>query len=86
MMKYKYAEDKPKDCRFCYWWGGKKQRCRLSEENCYYLIPVTQKKETSPCESCAYGKAGPCIGFCMKSILQSSRKEASGKVVSTCRS
>ena len=21
----KFAEDKPKDCKFCYYWGGKKK-------------------------------------------------------------
>ena len=35
----KFAEDKPKDCKFCYYWGGKKKGCTLGgEEKCYYLI------------------------------------------------
>ncbi len=85
MMKYKFAEDKPRDCKYCYWWGGKKQGCTLREENCYYIIPVKTKKKKSPCEECPYGKGGPCIGFCMKEILQSSRKGSGGKVVSICR-
>lgn len=25
----KFAEDKPKDCKFCYYWGGKKKGCIL---------------------------------------------------------
>lgn len=29
-----YTEDKPKDCRYCYFWGGKKKRCML--DGCYY--------------------------------------------------
>ena len=33
-----YTEDKPKDCRYCYFWGGKKKRCMLN--GCYY-----QRKE-----------------------------------------
>ena len=85
MMKYRYAEDKPKDCQYCYWWGGKNRGCTLREENCYYIIPVKTKKKQSPCEGCPYGKNGPCVGFCMKEILHSSRKGAGGKVVSICR-
>jgi hypothetical protein len=84
MMKYKFAEDKPRDCQYCYWWGGKKRGCTLGEENCYYIIPEKTKKKKNPCEECPYGKGGPCIGFCMKELLQSSRKGSGGKVVSTC--
>ena len=29
-----YTEDKPKDCRYCYFWGGKKKGCML--DSCYY--------------------------------------------------
>ena len=29
-----YTEDKPKDCRYCYFCGGKKKRCML--DSCYY--------------------------------------------------
>lgn len=25
----KFAEDRPKDCKFCYFWGGKKKGCTL---------------------------------------------------------
>ena len=24
-----YTDDKPKDCRYCYFWGGKKKGCML---------------------------------------------------------
>ena len=45
----KFAEDKPKDCKFCYYWGGKKKGCILGgEEKCFYLIkeqpPVKKTK------------------------------------------
>ena len=37
MSEVKYAEDRPKDCRYCYFWSGKKKGCDLGgEENCYY--------------------------------------------------
>ena len=29
-----YTEDKPKDCRYCYFWGRKKKGCML--DSCYY--------------------------------------------------
>ena len=39
MSEVKYAEDRPKDCRYCYFWSGKKKGCDLGdEENCYYRI------------------------------------------------
>ena len=35
MSEVKYAEDRPKDCRYCYFWSGKKKGCDLPvhEEN-----------------------------------------------------
>ena len=39
MSEVKYSEDRPKDCRYCYFWSGKKKGCDLGgEENCYYRI------------------------------------------------
>ena len=35
----RYAEDKPKSCKYCYFWGGKKKGCELGEDKCYYLLP-----------------------------------------------
>lgn len=71
----RYAEDRPEDCRFCYWWGGRNRKCLLGEENCYYLLPAKKPdSEKSRCEGCPYGRANPCIGFCMKEILKGTRK------------
>lgn len=43
----RYADDKPKDCKYCYFWGGKKKGCTLGGvENCYYLI----KEDEAPVE------------------------------------
>ena len=63
-----YAKDKPDDCRLCYFWEGRKKRCILGEENCYYLISIPPK-EKSDCDGCFYGRHKPCIGWCTKQVL-----------------
>lgn len=66
--KVRYAED----CKYCYFWEGKKKGCKFGEiENCDYLIreekiPVKKTK----CDDCPYKKNGPCIGWCTKELLQ----------------
>ena len=65
----RYAEDKPKSCKYCYFWSGKKKGCELGEEKCYYLLPEEPKKPAGPCDGCPYGRNNPCIGFCMKKVL-----------------
>lgn len=71
----RYAEDRLKDCRFCHWWGGRNRKCTLGEKNCYYLLPPKEtKSEKNRCSGCPYGKTNPCIGFCMKELLQDTRK------------
>ena len=44
----KYAEDKPKDCSYCYFWNSRKNGC--SKEECYYRLlpeePFEEKEET----------------------------------------
>ena len=62
-----YTKDKPKDCRYCYFWGRKKKRCML--DGCYYQ----RKPENvnSECYGCPYGRAQPCIGWCTREILRS---------------
>ena len=73
----RYASDKPKECKQCYWWSGCNKKCTLGKENCYYLLPTAEKKKTkSPCDGCPYGRTNPCIGYCMKEIL-GSRKAGS---------
>lgn len=61
-----YAEDKPKDCRFCYWYGNKNKPCTLKE--CWYLLRPAEEKIT-PCTGCPYGMHRPCIGWCTKKCL-----------------
>lgn len=73
----RYAEDKPKACRYCYFWQGKGKGCELAE--CYYLLP--QEPGTPPeaddgeisCRGCPYGKHSPCIGYCLEKILRELR-------------
>lgn len=69
MDKNIYAEDKPKDCRYCYFWRGKRKGCELGVENCYYIIKV-QPKPKSECDGCPYGRVNPCIGWCTKKIMR----------------
>ena len=47
MSEIKYAEDKPKDCKYCYWWGGRKKGCQLGVENCYYIIQEKKPEKKS---------------------------------------
>lgn len=61
MPEVKYAEERPKDCRYCYFWSGKKKGCDLgSEENCYYRI---RPEETpySECDGCPYRQEPKCF-------------------------
>lgn len=70
MNKKRYAADKPKNCKYCYFWNGRKRECSLTEERCYYLLPTKEEqKPKSRCDGCAYARNAPCIGFCMIDIL-----------------
>ena len=63
-----YCENgKPKDCRYCYYYG--RHGCMLKV--CYYDRPKPETKPVSECDDCPYGKCGPCIGWCTKEILRS---------------
>ena len=62
-----YTEDKPKDCRYCYFWGRKKKGCML--DSCYYQRK--QENVNSECYGCPYGRGQPCIGWCTRKILRS---------------
>ena len=74
MGDIRYAYDKPKDCRYCYWWGGKKEGCTLGEEDCYYRLPdLTPDKPKSRCDSCSYKRSLPCVGYCIRDIVKETR-------------
>lgn len=67
--KTRYAADKPKDCRYCYFWEGKKKGCKLGEDQCYYILPEKKpEKKKSPCDGCPYGRVSPCIGYCIRQL------------------
>ncbi|MCF0129963.1 MAG: hypothetical protein HUJ70_15365 [Pseudobutyrivibrio sp.] len=63
-----YAQDKPKDCRYCHWWESKKKGCVLTEERCYYLLKPPEEKIT-PCTGCCYGRTRQCVGYCLKKAM-----------------
>ena len=63
-----YSQDKPKECRYCYFWKNNRVGCELGSDNCFYRIP--QKQAISECDGCPYGRASPCIGWCTKRILK----------------
>lgn len=89
----RYAPDKPKECKHCYFWMGKRKGC--SQKECYYLLseesngpgtvqgnlPVLESGESGNCPGCPYGRHSPCIGYCIRKIMQEMRekKQAAGK-------
>ena len=51
-----YCENgKPKDCRYCYYYG--RHGCMLKV--CYYDRPKPETKPVSECDDCPYVKCGP---------------------------
>ncbi len=73
--RIKYASDKPKNCKGCYYWSGSRYGCKLGESQCYYILPQERsKKEKSPCDGCPYGRVNPCIGYCIKNLRDKQRQ------------
>lgn len=66
-MKDTNADGKPKDCRYCYYFG--RHSCTL--DACYYEKPPGWTTPKSECDDCPYGRCSPCIGWCTKEILRS---------------
>ncbi|MBQ9278836.1 MAG: hypothetical protein IJ224_09430 [Lachnospiraceae bacterium] len=65
-----YSEDKPFDCRYCYFFNDKKDCCTMKE--CYYAIPLKEEVAFAEgdCRGCAYGRASLCIGYCtLKNLM-----------------
>lgn len=65
-----HIEDKPKDCRYCYFYNRQTGCVYKGKSNCYYKQPKV-KSPVSECDGCPYGKASPCIGWCTKELLRS---------------
>ena len=67
MKKNRYREDKPQDCRYCYWYM--EGRGCVLDRGCYYeLIDEPEEKGEHPCEGCAYARPIPCLGYCLKKL------------------
>lgn len=62
-----YADDKPKDCKYCYF-GTTKGVCTRYE--CFYVIKRNKQTRNKCIEDCPYGAHWPCIGWCTRKILQ----------------
>ena len=41
MSEQRYADDKPRDCRYCYFWNESSEVCE--RQICYYLLPEEEK-------------------------------------------
>lgn len=74
--KQRYSADKPVSCKFCYFWLGRDKGCEL--ESCYYILPekppptaeeLAQRYRCGDCNTCPYGRASPCIGYCIVKIM-----------------
>lgn len=89
----RYAADKPGECRYCYFWNGRRKCC--GQRECYYLLPEEIPKAekepeelsqqypvgTGDCQSCPYGRHSPCIGYCIRKIMleMKQKRQAAGK-------
>ena len=75
----KYSAYRPWDCRYCYYWAGKKKGC--SQKECYYLIKaedlIQPKEYPAPghCPGCPYGRVHLCIGYCTAKLLGETVKD-----------
>ena len=76
MGKQRYSADKPVSCKYYYFWQGKRKGCEL--KSCYYLLPeksppsaeeLAELYHRGNCNTCPYGRASPCIGFCIEKIM-----------------
>ncbi len=65
-----HMEDKPKDCRYCYFYKRQSGCIYKGKSECYYA-QTQAKSPISECDGCSYGKASPCIGWCTKELLRS---------------
>lgn len=70
MQEIKFTEDRPKDCRYCYFWSGKRTGCELGGEgNCYYRVRL-REGPLNECEDCPYRQEPKCESLCMKKVLK----------------
>ena len=89
----RYEEDKPRDCRYCYYWAGRIRGC--SRKECWYLVPLPEKPKKEfdengvpvlGCRTCAYGKQGHASGIVSRrSSGKYFQRHADGSFLQTCR-
>ncbi len=73
-----YARDKPKDCRYCYFWQGKYKGCAMGGPgSCFYIIPQ-EEWALDRCNGCPYGRDAPCIGWCTVDVMDAVFKRKKG--------
>ena len=74
MSEQRYADDKPRDCRYCYFWNESSEVCE--RQTCYYLLPEEEKVTYTEgdCRGCPYGIASRCIGYCTAKIIKEFRE------------
>ena len=66
-----HTEDKPKDCRYCYFWKQTEGCTYRGKTDCYYISAQKPPATVSECDGCPYGRASPCIGWCTKELMRS---------------
>ena len=66
-----HTEDKPKNCRYCYFWKQTEGCTYRGKTDCYYVSAQKPPAAVSECDGCPYGRASPCIGWCTKELLRS---------------
>ena len=70
-----YAEDRPDNCRDCFFWKKSTGSCTRYE--CFFLRPLRKKIEERfdengklilDCRICPYSRVSPCIGYCIAAL------------------
>ncbi|MCD8216766.1 MAG: hypothetical protein LUD01_01750 [Clostridiales bacterium] len=86
----RFSRDKPKECKYCYFWQPGKKFCELGEKNCFYIIKEEPPPEPTRCDDCPYGRVTPCIGWCtvdvLNEVLMKRKQEKAGEEVGKCQS
>lgn len=83
MDKRGYAEDKPINCAYCYFWSRRGKKCRKSK--CYYLLPKKEsvskeaQKKVTDCDACPYSRRSPCMGYCLQNIILEMKQKKQDK-------
>lgn len=68
-MGERVIDYKPKSCRYCGFWLGRRKGCEFGAGNCYYEQPEPEPIKND-CLGCPYGRDSPCIVWCTKKIMR----------------